>query len=125
MTSSIVGAWGSTTRSPVPELHDFAAVLAEGELRDDEPRAVEVRGGEVVLIQSDGRVRALAARCTHMGARLAGGRVEAGVLVCPWHGSCFDVRNGSVAHGPAVFPLPSYETRVMDGQIEVRRISNG
>ena len=51
--------------------------------------------------------------------------VEGGVLVCPWHGSCFDLRDGSVARGPAVFPLPAYDTRIEGGQVEVRRSRTG
>lgn len=32
----------------------------------------------------------------------------------------FDLRDGSVVHGPAVFSQPVYEARVRDGQIELR-----
>ncbi len=107
---------------PIPEPADFTAVLQESELAEGRPRGVEVDGGELVLVRADGQIRAYAGRCPHMGARLAEGRLDGDFLVCPWHGSCFDVHDGSVAHGPAVFPLPSYETRVMNGQVEVRRV---
>jgi nitrite reductase/ring-hydroxylating ferredoxin subunit len=43
------------------------------------------------------------------------------VVTCPWHGSCFRLRDGAVVKGPAQHPQPVLETRVRDGAIEVRR----
>jgi nitrite reductase/ring-hydroxylating ferredoxin subunit len=42
-------------------------------------------------------------------------------VVCPWHGSTFRLTDGSVVHGPATAPQPSFETRIRrDGVIQVR-----
>jgi len=43
-----------------------------------------------------------------------------GVIHCPWHDSQFRVEDGSLVHGPATYNQPSYETRVVDGFIEVK-----
>jgi len=43
-------------------------------------------------------------------------------FVCPWHGSRFDLQTGAATSGPATSPLSSFQTRLRDGQIEVRRI---
>ena len=43
-------------------------------------------------------------------------------MVCPWHRSRYDLRSGEVIDGPAVFPQPRYETRVRDGNIEVKAV---
>ncbi|QWC85164.1 Rieske (2Fe-2S) protein [Nocardioidaceae bacterium] len=39
-------------------------------------------------------------RCRHLGADLAGGSVENGCLVCPWHGANYDVTSGRMVKGP-------------------------
>jgi Rieske Fe-S protein len=57
---------------------------------------------DVIVCRGDGAVRVFAARCTHLGCRIA--RVSDGLLVCPCHGSKFRT-DGSVAAGPASRPL--------------------
>jgi cytochrome P450/nitrite reductase/ring-hydroxylating ferredoxin subunit len=58
--------------------------------------------------------------CTHEECSLAGGELEDGVIVCPCHGSEFDVRTGDVLTPPALDPLPIYEARVDGGAVHVR-----
>ena len=41
------------------------------------------------------------------------------MIVCPCHGSEFDIRTGDVINPPARDPVPSYETKVEDGQIQI------
>jgi nitrite reductase/ring-hydroxylating ferredoxin subunit/uncharacterized membrane protein len=105
--------------APGPE--DFTAVLPEDELSEGGTRRVEVDGAGVLLSRSEnGSVCAIAATCNHMGGPLEQGVREGGTVVCPWHGSRFDLCGGKVLDGPAVFPQSTYETRVRDGRIEVR-----
>lgn len=47
-------------------------------------------------------------------------KIENHCVECPWHNSIFDLRDGSVVHGPATYPEPAYDARMRDGQIEVR-----
>jgi len=41
-------------------------------------------------------------------------------VICPWHGSTFELYSGEVVSGPAVFPQPVYESRLREGRIELR-----
>ena len=40
---------------------------------------------------------------------------------CPWHGSKFDVRTGKPTKPPARQPVPSYEVKIQDDKILVRK----
>ncbi len=105
--------------SPGPD--DFVSVLPEDELSEDGMRRVEVDGTSVLLSRSEnGGVCAIAATCGHMGGPLEEGVQEGDAIICPWHGSRFDLCSGQVLDGPAVFPQSTYETRVRSGNIEVR-----
>jgi nitrite reductase/ring-hydroxylating ferredoxin subunit/uncharacterized membrane protein len=99
---------------------EFVAVLPAGELGEGEMKKVEADGVPVLLVRRGGEVQAIAHTCSHMGGPLSEGKLEGDVVQCPWHGSRFNVRDGSVVDGPATFPQPCFETRVRDGQIEVR-----
>jgi hypothetical protein len=50
------------------------------------PRAVWVKGRQLVVWRDADTLRAAPEACPHMGASLAGARVCQGRLVCPWHG---------------------------------------
>ncbi len=44
---------------------------------------------------------AVSRRCRHLYADLARGSIDAkGCLVCPWHGSRYDVKTGRMVRGP-------------------------
>ena len=101
---------------------EFVPVLADGELREGEMKRADAGGVPVLLVRCEGEVCALAHTCSHLGGPLSEGKLEGDVVQCPWHGSRFNVRDGSVVDGPATFPQPRFETRVREGQIEVRSI---
>jgi nitrite reductase/ring-hydroxylating ferredoxin subunit/uncharacterized membrane protein len=101
---------------------EFVPVLADAELREGEMKRVDAGGVPVLLVRREGEVCALANTCSHLGGPLAEGKLEGDVVQCPWHGSRFNVRDGSVVDGPATFPQPCFEARVREGQIEVRSI---
>lgn len=87
-----------------------------------EIRQVEVDGvGIAVAVDADASVHALADRCSHRGGPLSEGAIERSCLVCPWHGSHFDLRTGKAVRGPASVPQPVYETRSVAEVTEIRR----
>lgn len=100
----------------------YAPVCDESELNGGKLVGVELEGESVVVSRSDesGEVCAIAATCSHMGGPLADGDREGDVVVCPWHGSRFDLCSGEVRGGPAVYPQPRYEARVRAGKVEIR-----
>ena len=99
----------------------FVPVLDEAELPQEGMSKVEVDGAEILLSRSTGgEVCAISSVCSHFGGPLEQGEREGDTVICPWHGSRFDLCSGGAIGGPAVFPQPRYETRVRDGRIEVR-----
>ncbi|MGY1855427.1 Rieske 2Fe-2S domain-containing protein [Modestobacter sp. SYSU DS0290] len=104
-----------------PEPRRFTPVLDEADLVDGVPVGADVDGVPVVLVAQAGEVRAVGGICPHQGAPLGEGWLHRGELVCPWHGSRFDLATGEPAQGPSTAPLPCFDTRVRDGRVEVRR----
>ena len=99
----------------------FVTVMGEGELPETGTRQVSAGGVDVLLARAtSGEVCAIAATCNHLGGPLSEGVREGDTVVCPWHNSRFDLHTGQPIDGPAIFPQSRYETRVRDGNIEVR-----
>lgn len=99
---------------------DWTPVLADTELGEGEHRKVEAAGVAVLLWRDGQTIRAISATCSHMGGPLDEGPIVDGCVTCPWHGSVFRMRDGGIERGPACVDQPVFETRVNDGQIEVR-----
>jgi nitrite reductase/ring-hydroxylating ferredoxin subunit/uncharacterized membrane protein len=100
---------------------EFRPVLDESVLEGAGMRAVTLDGTPVLVARGQsGELCAIAHTCSHLGGPLAEGTREGDVVVCPWHGSRFDLCSGRVVEGPAVFPQPRYDVRVQDGKIQLR-----
>jgi nitrite reductase/ring-hydroxylating ferredoxin subunit len=100
----------------------FAPVCDEEQLNGGTLVGVELEGESVVIARSEetNEVCALAATCSHLGGPLDQGKRDGDNIICPWHGSQFDLCSGEVRGGPAVYPQPRYETRVRSGKVEIR-----
>jgi nitrite reductase/ring-hydroxylating ferredoxin subunit len=65
------------------------------------PPGTVTGAGPYVVTNIDGEYVALSRRCRHLGADLAGGKLDdEGRLVCPWHQSAYDVHSGRMVRGP-------------------------
>ena len=57
--------------------------------------------GRYAVGNAEGELFAVTRRCRHLYADLANGSIdEDGCLVCPWHGSKYDVETGRMVRGP-------------------------
>jgi cytochrome P450/nitrite reductase/ring-hydroxylating ferredoxin subunit len=83
-------------------------------------RRVEAGGHAVCLGRVDGAWVAFDDTCTHQECSLFDGVLDGEVIVCPCHGSEFDLRTGDVLSPPALDPLPIYEVREEAGELAVR-----
>jgi nitrite reductase/ring-hydroxylating ferredoxin subunit/uncharacterized membrane protein len=99
----------------------FTKVLLEGQLAS----GVLVKGmaGDtpILLYKKGDTVCAISETCSHAGGPLSEGELDGNLVQCPWHASRFDVCTGQVKGGPATISQVRYETRIQNGQIEVRR----
>jgi 3-phenylpropionate/trans-cinnamate dioxygenase ferredoxin subunit len=91
-----------------------AASIAPGDYA-----TVEVDGVFVAVFNVNGEYLAVEDVCTHDGGGLAGGRVEGDQVICPRHGARFCLRTGRALSPPAYEPVRHYETRIVNGQVEV------
>jgi nitrite reductase/ring-hydroxylating ferredoxin subunit/uncharacterized membrane protein len=76
-------------------------VAKADELKVDQMKLLRVGDRRIVLARTEQGYVAFDDRCPHRGGSLAGGSMMCGTVQCPWHGSQFDVRTGSVKAGPA------------------------
>jgi 3-phenylpropionate/trans-cinnamate dioxygenase ferredoxin subunit len=83
-------------------------------------RRVEPAGTAICLVRlADGDVFAIGDECSHEDIELSDGDLEDDEVMCPAHGSCFDVRTGKPSGLPATAPVPTYPVHVEAGEVFV------
>jgi 3-phenylpropionate/trans-cinnamate dioxygenase ferredoxin subunit len=108
--------------APADRAVRYARVLPASELRDGELIPVEINGRPVVLVRHGGRFYAVQNNCSHKDFPLseAGFDARDEVLVCAWHGGCFDLRTGAAVVPPATEPVEIFPVRLSaDGWVEI------
>jgi 3-phenylpropionate/trans-cinnamate dioxygenase ferredoxin subunit len=99
---------------------EFVAVGRADDLREGDIRAFDVQYTMIAVANVGGTFYAFDDTCTHMKCSLAEGDLEETTVICPCHGSEFDVTSGEVLAPPAREPVGSYETRVKDKNLEIK-----
>lgn len=109
-----------SSAAPSPSESSAASQSPTEEATSEAPEGTEVAisevavGGGVVVDDkyvvtqpTEGKFKAFSAICTHQGCPV--GSVEDGLIICPCHGSQFDIATGDPTGGPAQEPLPEVE----------------
>ena len=93
---------------------EFDVVATLDEIPDGGMKQVAVKGEPVGLYRVGEEVYAIGDYCTHEQTYLTDGDFEPEdfEVECPLHGSCFDVRDGSVRILPATRPVRAYEVKL-------------
>ena len=100
---------------------DFVKVAESKDIGPSTMKAVDMAGEKVCIINIEGNYYVIGNVCTHMGGPLNEGTLEGFEVQCPWHGSKFDVRTGEPTKPPARQAVSSYEVKIQDNNILVRK----
>ena len=81
----------------------------------DQLTAVIVGGQPAAVQNLNGKYTVYSLICTHLGCVLG---ITGDTFACPCHGSTFSAA-GTVTHGPATLPLPTYRSQTQKGTLLV------
>jgi 3-phenylpropionate/trans-cinnamate dioxygenase ferredoxin subunit len=100
---------------------DFITAATVDEIQPGERMVVDIDNWWVAIFNVGGNFYAIEDRCTHDDGPLAEGELRGCIIECPRHGATFDIRTGKVLTAPAMVDVPSFEVRVINGEIQVAR----
>jgi 3-phenylpropionate/trans-cinnamate dioxygenase ferredoxin subunit len=91
------------------------------ELPPGSSKIVTAGDKEVCVYNLGGELYGIEDRCSHDDGPLCEGDFDAeeGVVVCPRHGSRFDIRTGRPLTLPAFVPVETFPVRVENGIVKV------
>jgi len=82
-------------------------------------KLVEAEGQSIAIFNLGGRFYAIENTCPHRGGPLSEGMMTGEEVICPWHGSRFNVKTGAVLTPPAPQGVKSFPVRVTGNDVEV------
>ena len=92
-------------------------VAVTDELKLNQMKLVHLGEKRIVIARAEEGYVAFSDHCTHRGGSLAGGVMICGTVHCPWHGSHFNVHDGSVKAGPAKKGIETYAVEEKNGAV--------
>ena len=97
----------------------FQTVCKVGDIADGQSKCFNVGDKVVAVFHVGGAYHAIDDMCPHMGASLAGGYLENGIVTCPWHAWRFRLSDGAWADNPRL-KVGCYHVRVQGGEVLVQ-----
>lgn len=85
------------------------------ELTEGKGKYVEIDGFQLAVFLDRGAISVIDNNCPHAGGNLAGGFVDNGCAVCPWHYWAFRLDNGEMRDSPGV-AVTKYPVRTLEYQ---------
>lgn len=82
---------------------EYVKVARKTELEAGQKMLVEVHGKAILLTNIQGSFHAIDNTCPHMGGSLFEGDLDGTHIICPRHGSIFDVTTGQVVQSGKLF----------------------
>ncbi|MBV9325285.1 MAG: Rieske (2Fe-2S) protein [Chloroflexi bacterium] len=99
---------------------EWRTVCALADLPVGRVHAIRCGATIVALVRgADDQVFALENTCPHRGGPLAGGKLVAGEIACPWHGFRFDPRTGAATVPTPHAPATSIPVRIAGEDVQV------
>lgn len=102
-------------------MEEMVAVAETAEVPPGKMKKVTVDGKEILIANVEGKYHAIGSKCTHRGGDLSKGVLSGKVVKCPRHGARFDVATGGVMAGPAKKSVPTFEVKVEDTNILLKK----
>ena len=102
-------------------MDDFLTLCPADEIKHGDREVFGVNDHWIAVFNVDGKYYAIEDLCTHDGGDLADGELNNYEIACPRHGAKFDIRDGKVLSAPAYIDIPWYETRVENGNLQIKK----
>ena len=99
----------------MPKYYPAAKV---GDIPEGQGMAYAINGRMVAIFRENDTYFAIDDLCPHMGASLAPGYLEEGIVTCPWHAWRFCVHDGTWCDNPKI-GIDHFDVRVEGDEIQV------
>jgi 3-phenylpropionate/trans-cinnamate dioxygenase ferredoxin component len=80
---------------------------------------VTISDQKILLANVNGNYYAIGDVCMHRGCKLSEGELEGETVICPCHGSTYDLKTGNFLKGPTKKGEPTYNLKIENNDIMI------
>ena len=95
----------------------FVEIAKIDEIPDGKIKGIKIDDNNILATNIAGKYYAIGAKCTHAGGDLSKGKMDGNIVICPRHGSKFNVITGKSVNGPAKQSVPIYQVKIQEKSI--------
>ncbi len=103
-------------------MSEFQTVARTDQLAVNQSLAIELDGTALLVCNTGDEFVVVENRCSHQDQPLEKGRIRNGYIFCPIHGMRFKLADGEAVGQLTRVPIRVFETRVLDGDIQVKLV---
>jgi len=96
---------------------EFVKLASKNDLKPNSMKGVTVKDQKILVANVNGQYYAIGNKCMHRGCELSKGELKGETVVCPCHGSTYDLKTGNFTKGPTTKPEPAYQLKVENNDI--------
>ncbi|MBX2886376.1 MAG: Rieske 2Fe-2S domain-containing protein [Granulosicoccus sp.] len=97
----------------------WQTIIRVDQLETGDATPVHFQGLDLAVFDTSNGITVSLARCTHGAANLCDGYFDGKNIECPLHQGLFDARSGEALAAPATRRLKMFESRVVDGAVQI------
>ncbi len=95
----------------------FIKLASTNDAKPNSMIGVTINDKKILLANVNGNYYALSNVCMLRGCQLSKVKLLGETVVCPCHGSTYDLKTGNFVKGPTKKPEPAYELKVENNDI--------
>jgi 3-phenylpropionate/trans-cinnamate dioxygenase ferredoxin subunit len=97
----------------------FIKLASVNDAKPNSMMGLTVNDQNILLANVNGNYYAISNVCMHRGCQLSKGKLVGETVVCPCHGSTYELKTGNFTKGPTKKPEPAYELKVENNDIMI------
>ena len=95
----------------------FIKLASTNDAKPNSMKGVTINDQKILLANVNGNYYAIGDKCMHRGCQLSKGKLQGETVICPCHGSTYELKTGNFVKGPTKKPQPAYELKVENNDI--------
>ena len=97
----------------------FVKLSSINDVKPNSMMGLIVNDQKILLANLNGKYYAIGNKCMHRGCELSKGELIGETVVCPCHGSTYELKTGNFTKGPTKKPQQTYEIKVENKDIMI------
>jgi nitrite reductase/ring-hydroxylating ferredoxin subunit len=98
---------------------EFVKLTSMDDVKPNSMMSVTIKDQKILLANVNEKYFALSNVCMHRGCQLSKGKLQGETVVCPCHGSTYELKTGNFVKGPTKKPQQTYELKVENKDIMI------